>query len=156
MRRWYYSSSFLLLLCSLWVLHPQFVTLNGITVFANCKLSTWIKQSSFSAFGITSYLFLFCMFWQRLQDRAYLWNTVYCMPLFWNDIIFFLRVLEGGAVRSNYGLTGQILLKVHGIAKPFRWKIPLILFILQQWNLCNYSNQQICNVNHKENKIRVI
>lgn len=54
------------------------------------------------------------------------------MPIFLNDIIFFLKVREGGALRSNYGLTGQILLKVQGVAKPFRWKIPLILFTLQQ------------------------
>lgn len=45
---------------------------------------------------------------------------------------FLLNGLEGGALRSNYGLTGQILLKVSCIAKPFRWKIPLILFTLQQ------------------------
>lgn len=50
---------------------------------------------------------------------------------------FLLKVLEGGALRSNYGLTGQILLKVSSIAKPFRWKIPLILFMLQKLNLCN-------------------
>lgn len=31
---------FLLLYCSLRVLHPQFATLNGISAFANCKLST--------------------------------------------------------------------------------------------------------------------
>lgn len=156
MRRWYYSSSFLLLLCSLWVLHPQFVTLNGITVFANCKLSTWLKQSSFSAFDMTSYLFYFVSF-GRDYRTVHICETQYTVCLYFEmTLSFFLRVLEGGALRSNYGLTGQILLKVHGIAKPFRWKIPLILFILQQWNLCNYSNQQICNVNHKENKIRVI
>jgi len=43
-----------------------------------------------------------------------------------------LKVLEGGAPRSKYGLTGQILLNVSCIAQPFRWKIPLVLFMLEQ------------------------
>lgn len=81
---------------------------------------------------MTSYLFYFVSF-GRDYRTVHICETQYTVCLYFEmTLSFFLRVLEGGALRSNYGLTGQILLKVHGIAKPFRWKIPLILFILQE------------------------
>lgn len=57
----YYSNNFFTMVLFI-VLHPQFATLNGITVFANCKPNAWLKQSYCSAFGITSYLFYFVNF----------------------------------------------------------------------------------------------